>query len=62
MYAIVEIAGQQFKSCEKDQKCMFHRVQDEEGKQRRPLITFFILEDGSGSLRLAPQAIDGAAC
>ena len=32
MYAIVEIAGQQFK-VEKDQKVFVHRLQTEEGKK-----------------------------
>ena len=39
MYAIVEIAGQQFK-VEKDQKVYVHRLQAEEGKKSH-LTTFF---------------------
>ena len=38
MYAIVEIAGQQFK-VEKDQKVFVHRLQTEEGK--KSLLTMF---------------------
>jgi ribosomal protein L21 len=38
MYAIVEIAGQQFK-VEKDQKVFVHRLQTEEGK--RSLLTMY---------------------
>ncbi len=58
MYAIVEIAGQQFKVA-KDQKVYVHRLQDEEGS----LVTFdnvLLLEDGS-NITIGAPAIDGAA-
>lgn len=58
MYAIVEIAGQQFKVA-KDQKVYVHRLQEEEGAK----ITFdhvLLLEDGS-NITVGAPAIDGAA-
>ncbi|MDL5511034.1 50S ribosomal protein L21 [Arenibacter sp. M-2] len=58
MYAIVEIAGQQFKVA-KDQKVYVHRLQDEEGSK----VTFdnvLLLEDGS-NITIGAPAIDGAA-
>ena len=58
MYAIVEMAGQQFKVA-KDQKVYVHRLQTEEGKK----VTFdnvLLLADGSNVTVGAP-AIDGAA-
>ena len=58
MYAIVEMAGQQFKVA-KDQKVYVHRLQVEEGKK----VTFdnvLLLSDGSNVTVGAP-AIDGAA-
>ncbi|MEH6512204.1 MAG: 50S ribosomal protein L21 [Maribacter arcticus] len=58
MYAIVEMAGQQFKVA-KDQKVYVHRLQVEEGKK----VTFdnvLLLADGSNVTVGAP-AIDGAA-
>ncbi|MDX1364590.1 50S ribosomal protein L21 [Arenibacter latericius] len=58
MYAIVEIAGQQFKVA-KDQKVYVHRLQDEEGSK----VTFdnvLLLEDGS-DITVGAPAIDGAA-
>ena len=58
MYAIVEIAGQQFKVA-KDQKVYVHRLQDEEGNK----VTFdnvLLLEDGS-NITIGAPAIDGAA-
>ena len=57
MYAIVEIAGHQFK-VEKDQKVFVNRLQTEEGKK----VTFdnvLLLADGSNVTVGAP-AIDGA--
>lgn len=59
MYAIVEIAGQQFKVA-KDQKVYVHRLQTEEGQK----VTFdnvLLLEDGKNITIGAPPAIDGAA-
>ena len=58
MYAIVEIAGQQFKVA-KDQKVYVHRLQVEEGKK----VTFdnvLLLSDGS-NVTIGAPAIDGAA-
>jgi len=58
MYAIVEIAGQQFKVA-KDQKVYVHRLKEEEGKK----VTFdnvLLLEDGS-NITVGAPAIDGAA-
>ena len=57
MYAIVEIAGQQFKVA-KDQKVYVHRLQDKEGSK----VTFdnvLLLDDGK--VTLGAPAIDGAA-
>ncbi len=58
MYAIVEMAGQQFKVA-KDQKVYVHRLQTEEGKK----VTFgnvLLLGDGS-DITIGAPAIDGAA-
>ncbi|NNK17657.1 MAG: 50S ribosomal protein L21, partial [Maribacter sp.] len=58
MYAIVEMAGQQFKVA-KDQKVYVHRLQTEEGKK----VSFddvLLLDDGKNVTVGAP-AIDGAA-
>ncbi|VXB35089.1 50S ribosomal protein L21 [Maribacter litoralis] len=58
MYAIVEMAGQQFKVA-KDQKVYVHRLQAEEGKK----VTFdnvLLLDDGS-NVTIGAPAIDGAA-
>ncbi len=58
MYAIVEMAGQQFKVA-KDQKVYVHRLQTEEGQK----VTFdnvLLLDDGKNVTVGAP-AIDGAA-
>ena len=57
MYAIVEIAGQQFKVA-KDQKVYVHRLQEDEGKK----ISFhnvLLLEDGK-NITIGAPAIDGA--
>ncbi len=58
MYAIVEIAGQQFKVA-KDQKVYVHRLQEEEGKK----VSFhnvLLLENGK-DITVGAPAIDGAA-
>jgi len=58
MYAIVEMAGQQFKVA-KDQKVYVHRLQAEEGKK----VTFdnvLLLDDGK-NVTIGAPAIDGAA-
>lgn len=57
MYAIVEIAGQQFKIA-KDQKVFVHRLSDDEGAK----VSFdrvLLIEDG-GSITLGAPAIEGA--
>ena len=58
MYAIVEIAGQQFKVA-KDQKVYVHRLQEKEGSK----VTFdkvMLVEDG-GNVTIGAPAIEGAA-
>ena len=58
MYAIVEIAGQQFKVA-KDQKLFVHRLQDKEGSK----VSFdkvFLLDDGK-KVTVGAPAISGAA-
>ena len=58
MYAIVEMAGQQFKVA-KDQKVYVHRLQEEEGGK----VTFdkvLLLEDG-GNVTIGAPVIEGAA-
>ena len=57
MYAIVDIAGQQFK-VEKDQKVYVHRLDTEVGKK----VNFdrvLLIEDG-GKVNIGAPAIDGA--
>ena len=58
MYAIVEIAGQQFKVA-KDQKVFVHRLATEEGKK----VTFdnVLLLDNDGKVTIGAPAINGAA-
>ncbi len=57
MYAIVEIAGQQFKVA-KDQKVYVHRLQDKEGSK----VTFDnVLLVDDGKITLGAPAIEGAA-
>ena len=57
MYAIVEIAGQQFK-VEKDQTIFVHRLKDEEGSS----VAFdrVLLIDNDGKIEVGAPAIDGA--
>ena len=58
MYAIVEIAGQQFKVAQ-DQKVYVHRLQGEAGSK----VTFdnvFLLDD-NGSVSVGAPAIEGAS-
>ena len=58
MYAIVEIAGQQFKVA-KDQKVYVHRLQGEEGSK----VTFdnvSFIED-KGNVTIGAPAIEGAS-
>ncbi|PQJ79745.1 50S ribosomal protein L21 [Polaribacter porphyrae] len=58
MYAIVEIAGQQFKVA-KDQKVYVHRLQGEEGSK----VTFdnVLLTDDNGKVSIGAPAIEGAS-
>ena len=58
MYAIVEIAGQQFK-IEKDQKIYVHRLKAEEGSQ----VNFdrVMLVDADGNVRVGAPTISGAS-
>lgn len=58
MYAIVEIAGQQFK-VSKDQKVYVHRLANEEGSK----VSFdkVLLLDDNGSVTLGAPAIEGAS-
>ena len=58
MYAIVEIAGQQFKVA-KDQKVFVHRLATEEGKK----VSFdnVLLLDNDGKVTIGAPAIKGAA-
>jgi large subunit ribosomal protein L21 len=57
MYAIVDIAGQQFK-VEKDQKVFVHRLENEEGAQ----VSFdkvLLVEDGS-DVKIGTPTVSGA--
>ncbi len=58
MYAIVEIAGQQFK-VSKDQKVFVHRLAVEEGSN----VTFdkVLLVDNNGTITLGAPAVEGAS-
>lgn len=58
MYAIVEIAGQQFK-IEKDQKIYVHRLKAEEGSQ----VNFdrVMLVDADGNVRVGAPTVSGAS-
>ena len=58
MYAIVDIAGQQFK-VEKDQKIFVHRLQDKEGSK----VSFkkiLLLDDGK-DVKIGSPNLDGAS-
>ena len=57
MYAIVEIAGQQFK-VEKDQKIFVHRLQTEEGGQVE--FAKVLLLDTDGEVVVGAPTIEGA--
>ena len=58
MYAIVEIAGQQFKVA-KDQKVFVHRLKEEEG-QKVSFDQVLLIGDGE-NVTIGAPAIDGAA-
>ena len=57
MYAVVKIAGQQFK-VQKDQKIFVHRLQNEEGTE----VTFdtVMLKDVDGNITVGAPFIEGA--
>ena len=57
MYAIVEIAGQQFK-IEKEMKLFVHRLKAEEGSQ----VTFdrVMLVDNDGTIKVGAPTVKGA--
>jgi len=57
MYAIVEIAGQQFK-VSKDQKVFVHRLEGKEGDAVK--FAKVLLLDDNGSVTLGAPAIEGA--
>ncbi|MBR4219477.1 MAG: 50S ribosomal protein L21 [Bacteroidales bacterium] len=57
MYAIVEIAGQQFK-IEKDQKVFVHRLKAEEGSQVK--FDRVMLVEDSGNIKVGTPTIAGA--
>jgi large subunit ribosomal protein L21 len=57
MYAIVEIAGQQFK-VEKDQKVFVHRLQDEEGSE--VVFDKVLLTDDKGNVSVGTPIVKGA--
>jgi large subunit ribosomal protein L21 len=57
MYAIVEIAGQQFK-VQKDQKLYVHRLQEETGAKLE--FDKVLLVDNDGKITLGAPAIEGA--
>ena len=57
MYAIVEIAGQQFK-VEKDQKIFVHRLKAEEGSEVK--FDRVMLVDDNGSVKVGTPTVDGA--
>ena len=58
MYAIVEIAGQQFK-IEKDRRVYVQRLQAEEGSQVK--FDRVLLIDNDGSVKVGTPTIDGAS-
>ncbi|MBP1673695.1 MAG: ribosomal protein [Bacteroidetes bacterium] len=58
MYAIVEIAGQQFK-IEKDQKIFVHRLNAEEGSQIN--LDHVMLVDNDGSIKVGAPTVTGAS-
>ena len=57
MYAIVEIAGQQFK-VEKDRKLYVHRLEGEEGSSLR--FDKILLVDNDGQVKEGTPVVEGA--
>ena len=58
MYAIVEMAGQQFK-VSKDQKVFVHRLEDAEGSE--VIFDKVLLLDQNGAITIGAPTIDGAS-
>ena len=58
MYAIVEIAGQQFK-VSKDQKIFVHRLDESEGSE--VIFDKVLLIDQNGAITIGAPTIDGAS-
>jgi large subunit ribosomal protein L21 len=58
MYAIVDIAGQQFK-VEKDQKIYVHRLDGQEGAQVK--FDQVLLIDNDGDIKVGVPVVDGAS-
>ena len=58
MYAIVEIAGQQFK-VEKGRKLYVHRLAGNEGSSRR--FDKILLTDNDGQVKVGTPVVEGAA-
>ena len=58
MYAIVEIAGQQFK-VQKDQRVIVHRLDASEGDKLKFDNVFLI--DNNGSISVGAPAVEGAS-
>ncbi|MBL0105112.1 MAG: 50S ribosomal protein L21 [Bacteroidetes bacterium] len=58
MYAIVNIAGQQFK-VEKDQTVIVHRLEGEEGKKLE--FSEVVLVDNGGKVKVGTPAVKGAS-
>jgi large subunit ribosomal protein L21 len=59
MFAIVEIAGQQFK-VEKDQTLFVHRLQNEEGASVE-FDKVLLLDDNKGSVKVGAPVVKGAS-
>ena len=57
MYAIVEIAGQQFK-VQKDQKLYVHRLNEERGANVE--FTQVLLVDADGQIKVGAPVVEGA--
>lgn len=58
MYAIVNIAGQQFK-VEKDQQVIVHRLEGEEGKKLE--FSDVVLVENAGKVKVGTPAVKGAS-
>lgn len=58
MYAIVNIAGQQFK-VEKDQQVIVHRLTGDEGKKLE--FNDIVLGENGGKLKIGASALKGAS-